>query len=195
MAVIRSVCVFCGSRSGDDPSFARSAKRLGAALGGRGIRTVFGGGRVGLMGIVADAALAAGGEVIGVIPAQIETLEVAHRGVTELRRVTSMYERKQMMFDLSDAFVILPGALGTLDEAFEALTARQLRFIAKPIVVVNEDGYWQQLVELIEHIVARGFADASARQLFTVVAAVDDVLPALDAEPAAAHAGEMSAGE
>ena len=189
MAAIRSVCVFCGSRSGDDPSFARSAERLGTALGGRGIRTVFGGGRVGLMGILADAALAAGGEVIGVIPTRIETLEVAHRGVTELHRVESMHERKQLMFELSDAFVILPGALGTLDEAFEALTARQLRFADKPIVVVNEKGYWQPLVDLVDHLVARGFTDASVRRLFAVVPTVDDVLPALDAESAAERVG------
>jgi uncharacterized protein (TIGR00730 family) len=151
------ICVFCGSNAGRAPAYAAAAHSLGTLLARRGIGLVYGGGNVGLMGIVADAALAAGGEVIGVIPRALVDRELAHRGVTDLRVVASMHERKQLMHDLADGFVALPGGFGTLDELFEALTWAQLGMHGKPCGLLDVDDFWQPLVRLVEQQVAENF--------------------------------------
>ena len=145
MKDVFSVCVYCGSSSRVSDTYKDAAHQLGTLLGENGHQLVYGGGRVGLMGIVADATLAAGGSVVGIIPEHIQVLEVEHTGLTELLVVDSMHTRKRMMVDRSDAFVVLPGGLGTLDETFEILTWKQLRLHDKPIVVANIDGYWDAL--------------------------------------------------
>jgi len=184
MAAIDSVCVYCGSSSGANPRHAEVARELGRRLAEGNIRVIYGGGRVGLMGQVADAALAAGGKVIGVIPEHLEAGEVGHRGLTELRVVASMHERKTLMFELAGAFVILPGGFGTLDEAFEMLTWRQLRLHDKPIVFLDIDGYWAPFHAVVEHFIREGFARENSRNLFTMVADVEQVIPTLLRQPA-----------
>jgi uncharacterized protein (TIGR00730 family) len=184
MASIASVCVYCGSSLGANPRHAEAARQLGAHLAAHGIRLVYGGGRIGLMGQVADAVLAGGGQVIGVIPEHLQVQEKGHLGVTELHVVASMHERKNLMFERSDAFVILPGGFGTLDEAFEMLTWRQLRLHDKPILFLNIEGYWTPFGKLVDQFVAEGFASESSRGLFVMVDAVEDVIPALLRQPA-----------
>jgi uncharacterized protein (TIGR00730 family) len=186
MASIASVCVYCGSSLGTNPRYAEAARLLGAELAGRRIRLVYGGGRIGLMGQVADAALAGGGQVIGVIPEHLQVREKGHHGVTELRVVASMHERKNLMFELSDAFVILPGGFGTLDEAFEIMTWRQLRLHDKPILFLNVEGYWTPFGKLVDQFIAEDFARESSRRLFAIVSAVEDVIPTLLRQPAPA---------
>jgi uncharacterized protein (TIGR00730 family) len=162
------VCVFCGSANGHRPAYRGAAAALGRALAGRGIGVVFGGGRAGLMGVVADAAMAAGGEVVGVIPGALQARELGHDGVTELRVVASMHERKATMAALADAFVALPGGLGTLEETAEALTWSQLGLHAKPVGLVDAEGYWRPLVALLDHAVEEGFLSAAHRSLLVV---------------------------
>ena len=181
MAVLQSICVYCGSRAGSHPGHAEAARRLGTLLGERRLKLVFGGGGIGLMGVVANAVLRAGGTAVGVIPRRLHDIEIAHDGVGDLRIVESMHERKQMMFELADAFVSLPGGLGTLDETFEIVTWRQLGYHDKPVVVVDSAGYWQPFFDLVDGVIAGGFADPQARTLYTVVSNVEDVLPTLDA--------------
>src|SRR5215831_7248322 len=183
MASIASVCVYCGSSVGANPRYTEAAQQLGAELAEHGVRLVYGGGRIGLMGHLADAVLARGGQVIGVIPEHLQAREKGHRGVTELRVVASMHERKNLMFQLSDAFVILPGGFGTLDEAFEMLTWRQLHLHDKPILFLNVARYWSPFEKLVDHFIAEGFAPDSSRRLFTVVDAVEDVIPTLLRQP------------
>lgn len=183
MTGIRSICVYCGSSGRVSDTFKQAAHDLGALIGGRGLDLIYGGGRVGLMGIVADAALAAGGRVIGIIPEHIQALEVEHTGLTELLVVDSMHTRKQLMVDRADAFVVLPGGLGTLDETFEILTWKQLRLHDKPIVNVNIDGYWDALVGLVEHVIRMGFARPEHRRMFQVVNRVSAVLEVLERQP------------
>ena len=183
MISLRSVCVYCGSSSRVSPVYLEAARALGTRLGQGGIQLVYGGGRVGLMGILADAALAAGGRVVGIIPRHIQALEVDHTGLTELVVVDSMHERKRMMVDRSDAFVVLPGGLGTLDEAFEVLTWKQLRLHDKPIVIADIRGYWAPLLGLMDHITGEGFVSGGAHRLYTVVDGVDGVLDALRGYP------------
>jgi uncharacterized protein (TIGR00730 family) len=148
------------------------ARDLGKQMAERKIRLVYGGGRVGLMGACADGVMAHGGEVIGVIPQHLQDREIGHSGLTELKVVDNMHTRKRMMFDLSDAFIVLPGGLGTLEEFFEVVTWRQLGMHDKPIIVLNADGYWDGLVGMIDGIIDDGFAQASARQYFSVVNSV-----------------------
>jgi uncharacterized protein (TIGR00730 family) len=186
MASIASVCVYCGSSLGANPRHAEAARQLGAALAEHGIRLVYGGGRIGLMGQVADAVLAGGGHVIGVIPEHLQVQEKGHRGVTELHVVASMHERKNLMFELSDAFVILPGGFGTLDEAFEMLTWRQLQLHDKPILFLNIEGYWTACAALVDQFIAEGFARESSRRLFAMVDTVEEVIPTLIREPSTA---------
>jgi uncharacterized protein (TIGR00730 family) len=174
-----SVCVFCGSQYGSDPAYRRVAARLGETLGAAGTTVIYGGGHVGLMGAVADAAIAAGGEVIGLIPARLLEREVGHRAITHLITTKDMYERKQQMIDRADAFVILPGGLGTLDELLEVITLRQLGYHDKPIVLVNLGGYWDPFIALVDQVVQHNFALPSARTLYRVVDTLDQVLPAL----------------
>ncbi len=166
MAVIRSVCVYCGSSSRVEEVHKETARQVGRLLAERGITLVYGGGRVGLMGICADAALAAGGSVIGIIPGHIQRLEVQHTGLTELHVVETMHERKKLMFDRSDGFMVLAGGFGTLDETFEMVTWRQLGLHDKPIVLVDTDGYWQPVVQLADHMMRSGFVRPEHRDLF-----------------------------
>jgi uncharacterized protein (TIGR00730 family) len=158
---VKRVCVFCGASSGRRAAYAEAARGLGATLAGRGIGLVYGGGRVGLMGAVADGALGAGGEVTGVIPRELVDRELAHGGVTDLRVVGSLHERKALMAELSDAFVALPGGFGTLDELMEQLTWSQLGLHAKPVGLLDVEDYWRPLIELSRHLTAEGFVRES----------------------------------
>ncbi|MGE0043109.1 MAG: TIGR00730 family Rossman fold protein [Vicinamibacterales bacterium] len=148
---MKSICVFCGSAEGRDPAFAAAARALGGELAGRGIGLVYGGGNVGLMGVVADAALAAGGRVTGVIPRPLVAREIAHTGLTDLRVVDSMHERKALMADLSDAFIALPGGYGTLEEIAEAITWTQLGVHLKPCGLLNVAGFYDGLLAFLAH--------------------------------------------
>lgn len=154
---MRRVCVYCGSSAGTHPGHATAAAAFGKMLAGRGIGLVYGGGNVGLMGVLADAVLEEGGEVIGVIPEALLKKELGHRGVTDLRVTGSMHERKQLMADLSDGFVALPGGVGTLEELFETWTWLQLSFHEKPVGVWNAGGFYDWLVDLLPHLVGQGF--------------------------------------
>jgi uncharacterized protein (TIGR00730 family) len=176
---MRSICVFCGASAGHDPLYATTAEVLGRELATRAIGLVTGGGKVGLMGVVADAALAAGGRVTGVIPRSLEEREVAHRGLTGLHVVETLHERKAMMHGLSDAFVALPGGFGTLDELFEAVTWAQLGIHAKPIGLVNAGGYFDDLLAFVEGATAQGFVSGANRALLTVREDVPTLLDAL----------------
>jgi hypothetical protein len=172
------ICVYCGSSSGNDPVYVETARAFGEALARRGIGVVYGGGRVGMMGAVADAALAAGGEVIGIIPRFLEEREVAHTGV-QLHVVESMHERKAMMAELSDAFVALPGGFGTFEEFFEITTWVQLGLIAAPCILANLDGYYDGIVGAIDHAHACGFINERNRAIVETYTAIDDVLARL----------------
>lgn len=183
MNQIRSICVFCGASSGNDPIYRSHAQALGERIARAGLILVFGGGRAGLMGALADGALAAGGAVIGVIPDFLKDSEHGHTGVTDLQVVDSMHSRKQRMFDLSDAFVVLPGGVGTLDETLEMITWKQLRRHDKPIVIADINGYWQKLDSLVAATVEHGFASPVTRGLYTVVPSVEDVIDTLSSQP------------
>ncbi len=154
---MKRVCVFSGSRPGFRPAYARAARDLGEAIARAGMGLVYGGASVGLMNDVAEAAMANGAEVIGVIPQSLMDREVAHHGLTELRVVPTMHERKALMYELSDGFVVLPGGFGTLDELFEILTWAQLGLHAKPITLFNVEGFWEPLTSLLSHFVREGF--------------------------------------
>ncbi len=183
MTDITSLCVLCGSRKGDDPAYEETARRLGRMMAERRIRLIYGGGGIGLMGVLAETVLAAGGEVTGVIPDFLMKYEVGDPGLTDLHIVGSMHDRKNRMFEMADGFVVLPGGLGTLDETFEIVTWKQLQLHAKPIVVVDVGGYWQPLKALLDATVAGGFAHPAVTELFTVVGSVDDVFRALAEAP------------
>ncbi|MQP74804.1 TIGR00730 family Rossman fold protein [Stenotrophomonas sp. MYb238] len=161
---MKSICVYCGSNPGAKPVYVERATELGRRIAHEGLRLVYGGGRTGLMGAVADGVLAAGGEVTGVIPQHLVDLEVAHQGVTTLEIVGSMHERKSRMFDLSDAFVALPGGFGTAEEIFEMLTWRQLGIGKKPCAFLDIDGFYAQLIGMIDHMVEERFLHPEQRQ-------------------------------
>lgn len=175
------VCVFCGSSSGASPAFASAARSLGATLVARGMGLVYGGGRVGLMGVVADAVLAAGGEVVGVIPRHLADLEVAHQGLDDLRMVGSMHERKFAMADLADAFIALPGGLGTFEELLEVATWTQLGLHAKPVGVLDVDGFYRPLLDLLDGAATAGFLRPAHRDLLQVGTEPGALLDALAA--------------
>lgn len=175
----KRICVFCGSSSRVDQGYKDMATRLGHLMAEADLGLVYGGGRVGLMGLVADAVLAGGGEVSGIIPQFLHDHEVAHTGVTTLEITDSMHARKQRMYELSDAFVILPGGLGTLDETMEVLTWTQLGLSRKPVILCNVGGFWDPLLALIDHTVATGFARAENRAILTVIDRIEDIIPAL----------------
>ena len=160
---MNTICVYCGSNAGSDPAYAERAAALGERIAREGLALVYGGGNVGLMGLAADAALAAGGEVIGVIPEQLVTWEVAHKGVSRLEVVANMHERKMRMFELSDGFVALPGGFGTLDEMFEMLTWRQLGLGKKPCAFLDVNGFWQPLMAMLDSMVRERFLHAEQR--------------------------------
>ena len=162
---MRRVCVFCGSNAGARSEYAEAARALAAVLVERKLGIVYGGGNVGLMGVLADAALERGGEVIGVIPRTLVDKEVAHRGVTELLIVETMHERKALMNDLSDAFIALPGGFGTLDEFFEVLTWSQLGFHGKPCALLNVAGYYDRMLAMLDHAVTERLLRPAHREL------------------------------
>jgi hypothetical protein len=157
MTVPFSVCVYCGSRHGAKPSYTAAAVTLGSAIGSRGWQLVYGGGKVGLMGEVADATLAAGGRVVGVIPESLKRLEVGHQGLHELHVVPTMHVRKQMMAERAQAFIAMPGGIGTLEELFEVWTWRQLGYHDQPIGLLNVDGYYDDLLAFMANTVREGF--------------------------------------
>jgi hypothetical protein len=180
---IRSVAVFCGSRPGNHPAHEAAARALGTRLAQAGLTLIYGGGGLGLMGVIAGAAVAAGGRVRGVMPAFLMQAERAHPAVSELEITPSMHARKTRMFELADAFVTLSGGLGTLDETVEILTWRQLGLHDKPIVILDVNGWAQPLVALIEALIAEGFAAEAHRGLFQVVPDVEAVLDLLRRAP------------
>src|SRR3954451_25348474 len=176
---IRRVCVYCGSAGAVGERYRAAARELGTALAGAGIGVVFGGGRIGLMGLLADAALATGGKVIGVIPGALRDAELAHPGLTELITTGSMHERKRVMAERSDAFAVLPGGIGTLDEMFEIVTWRHLGLHDKPVFLVDIAGYWQKLHGLLDHLVSQGFAAPVVPRLLQIVPGIPELLGAL----------------
>ena len=184
MQIIKWLCVYCGSSGAVAASYRDAASELGRCLAGAGIGLVYGGGRVGLMGLLADAALAAQGRVTGIIPARLRDAEVAHRGVTELVVVDSMHERKRLMAEKADAFAILPGGIGTLDEMFEIVSWKQLQLHHKPILLVDIGGYWAPLRALLDHIIDKGFARPRTRRLLHVVPSISALMAALSETPA-----------
>ncbi|HKU12885.1 MAG TPA: TIGR00730 family Rossman fold protein [Steroidobacteraceae bacterium] len=165
---MESLCVFCGSSSGNHPGYAALARRAGALIARRGLTLVYGGGRVGLMGALADAALAAGGRVVGVIPQMLLDREVGHAGLSQLHVVRTMSERKLLMGDLADAFLALPGGIGTMDELFEAWTWTQLGLHRKPCALLNQDGYYDPLVAFLDRAVDEGFLQPDNRAALLV---------------------------
>tara|TARA_A100000171_G_scaffold53011_1_gene75370 strand:+ start:1803 stop:2390 length:588 start_codon:yes stop_codon:yes gene_type:complete len=186
MKNIRSLCVYCGSSKNPKPYYVKAAADLGHLLAESDIKLVFGGGRVGLMGVVSDACMEKGGQVLGVMTDFLNEFEGGHTEITDLRIVSSMHERKMIMFDESDAFVILPGGLGTLDEAFEVLTWKQVGMHGKPIIFVDVERYWSGLFEtFLNHMIENGFVRAEDKKLFTLVDSVDGVLQAVYDSPEA----------
>ena len=177
---VRSLLVFCGASAGNDPIYAEAGRKLGELMAERGVRLVFGGGHVGMMGLIADTVLGAGGEAVGVIPKFLIKREVGHDRLTELHVVDTMHIRKQMMFDLSDAIAVLPGGIGTLDETFEALSWRQLGLHGKPMVLLSSGGYWRPFQALVESLVDAGFASTASAGLFEVAETPEAVFEILD---------------
>jgi uncharacterized protein (TIGR00730 family) len=191
MPNIRRLCVYCGSSGAVDRQYREAATEVGARLAAAGIGLVYGGGRVGLMGLLADAVLAGGGEVIGIIPSRLRDAELAHPGATELVVVKSMHERKRLMAEKADAFAVLPGGIGTLDEMFEILSWKQLGLHDKPILLADVGGYWAPLRQLLDHIVVTGFAREQTRGLLQVVPNVAGLMAALSKEPAVSRKTEI----
>jgi uncharacterized protein (TIGR00730 family) len=169
MPRVTRLCVYCGSAAGRDRRYRAAARELGDALAMAGIELIFGGGRIGLMGVLADAVLRAGGRVVGVIPERLRAAELAHPGASELVIVADMHERKRVMAERADAFAVLPGGIGTLDETFEILTWRHLGLHDKPIFLVDVVGYWQPLRDLLDHLAAHGFTAPLVPRLLEIV--------------------------
>ena len=189
MKNVKRLAVYCGSAAGSDPVFADATRATAKAMTERGVDLVYGGGRLGLMGLIADCVLELGGKVFGVIPAALVDLEVAHTGVTELFRVANMHERKAKMTDLADAFIALPGGIGTLDELFEAWSWNALGYHAKPFCLLNVGGFWNGLIEFMDHATASGFLSASRRQQLLVATTPEEALNLLDQAAASATQG------
>jgi hypothetical protein len=189
---MKRLAVYCGSSMGTDPAFADAAHALGEAMAARGIGLVYGGGRLGLMGVVADAVMANGGEAYGVIPQALIDLEVAHAGLTELHVVTSMHERKAKMTELTDAFVALPGGIGTYDELFEAWTWNALGYHAKPFGLLNVTGFWDEMIAFLDTATAKGFMSPARRTQLLVADNVEGAIDALAQATAAAGASKMT---
>lgn len=178
---VQSVAVFCGSRFGNHPVYREAAAELGRGIARAGWRLVYGGGRVGLMGVVADAALAEGGAVLGIIPEFLQRREVAHNGGVKMVLTATMHDRKRMMFDAASAFVTMPGGLGTFDETIEITTWRQLQLHDKPILICDVAGWAQPYLRMIQAAKATGFADADAEELYEVLPDVASTLSRLHA--------------
>jgi uncharacterized protein (TIGR00730 family) len=175
---VKAVCVYCGSSVGADPAYLQATQALARRFAAEGLRVVYGGSATGLMGALADAMLEAGGEVVGVIPQPLVDREVAHRGLTELHVVSTMHERKALMAQLSDAFVALPGGIGTLEELIEAFTWRQLGLHSKPLGVLNVNGFYDGLGAFLDHAVEQGFQPAQQRAKLVMAADPDALLAA-----------------
>ncbi len=190
MPDVKSLCVYCGSSNDVDPAHLRAARETGHLAAGRGIEIVFGGGHVGMMGALADGALAAGGRVTGIIPKILMAREVAHSGAGEMIVVDSMHTRKRKMFERADAFCALPGGMGTLDETFEIITWKQLGLHDKPIVLANLGGYWDPLLAMLAQQVAAGYVRPAQMRLFRVVERVESIFDAVAATPAPKIAGD-----
>jgi hypothetical protein len=196
MAFARAICVFCGSSPGDDPSFVTAAEALGRAVANSGRALVYGGSKIGLMGALANAALAAGGRVTGVIPRSLVDKEVAHQSLTELRVVAGMHDRKAAMADLADAFVALPGGLGTLEELFEVWTWALLGLHAKPVALLRVAGFFEPLIQFLDSLVAHRFVRREHRDLLIVDDDPVNLLARLDAwRPPAAQPKWMARGQ
>lgn len=180
---MRSIGVFCGSNTGSGTAYAEAARKLARAIAGRGLRLVYGGGSIGLMGVLGDTAVAAGGQVVGVTPRRLIEKEVVHRGLTELRVVETMLERKALMAELSDVFIALPGGLGTLDELFEMLTWSQLGIHRKPCALLDVDDYYGKLAEFLDHAVAQRFITPQHRAMLIVERDAETVLDRLASAP------------
>jgi uncharacterized protein (TIGR00730 family) len=183
MRGIRRLCVYCGSSDAVDDHYKQAARELGGRLAEAGVELIYGGGRVGLMGLLANAVLSANGTVIGIIPRRLVDAEVAHSGVTELVMVDSMHDRKRLMAEKADAFAILPGGIGTLDEFFEIVSWKQLSLHDKPILLVDIGDYWAPLRALLDHIVVNGFARPQIQGLLRVLPSVSALMAALSEEP------------
>ncbi len=166
---IQSVCVFCGAQNAVPQTHKDMALEFGRDLAANGMQLVYGGGDCGLMGAVANGALEGGGKVIGVFPRSLGRIEVEHKGLSAMHFVDTMHERKQIMYDNADTFVVLPGGFGTLDEMFEVITWRQIRIHEKYVIIYNHEGYWDHLIQLMEHMIAIGFARPETRDFYTVV--------------------------
>jgi uncharacterized protein (TIGR00730 family) len=186
---VKRLAVYCGSSSGADPAFAETARAVGGEMARRGIGLVYGGGHRGLMGVIADAVIENGGETYGVIPQALVDLEVAHTGLTELHTVTSMHERKAKMTELTDAFVALPGGIGTFDELFEAWTWNALGYHAKPFALLNVAGFWDGLIGFLDHATMSGFMSPARRAQLLVGTDISEVIDRLDDSIAAARPG------
>jgi hypothetical protein len=184
---MKRLAVYCGASAGADPAFALAAQAVGEEMARRGIGLVYGGGRLGLMGIVADAVLAGGGEAYGVIPQALIDLEVAHTGLTEIHIVTTMHERKAKMTELTDAFVALPGGIGTLDELFEAWTWNALGYHAKPFCLLNVRGFWDGMIGFVDTVTASGFMSPARRAQLLVADDIGEAIEKLDAAASAAE--------
>jgi uncharacterized protein (TIGR00730 family) len=185
---LSSVCVFCGSNAGADPAYVAAAEAVGAGLAGRGVRVVYGGGRVGLMGALADAARAEGGEVVGVMPRQMVEREIGHTGLDDLRVVGSMHERKALMVELADGFITLPGGIGTLEETFEVFTWAQLGLHAKPLGLLDVRGYYEPLAAFLDHAVEQRFLRPETRAMLTVAESFEALMDRLETwEPVTLH--------
>ncbi|WP_395825256.1 TIGR00730 family Rossman fold protein [Elstera sp.] len=188
MTSVKTVCVYCGSAGAVDPAFRDAATALGKLIADAGMDLVYGGGRVGLMGLVADGVMANGGRVTGIIPEFLDKYEVGHTGLSELIVVDTMHTRKKLMMDRADAFVVLPGGFGTLEELFEVLTWKQLRLHDKPILLLDLPGtdgrgFWEPLTALLGHLIAEKFAKPEMAALWQIVTSLDGVLPAFSAAP------------
>jgi uncharacterized protein (TIGR00730 family) len=186
---VHRLAVYCGSATGSQPVFADCARATAEAMTRSGVDLVYGGGRLGLMGLIADAVLDLGGKVYGVIPQALVDIEVAHTSLTELHTVANMHERKAKMTDLADAFLALPGGIGTLDELFEAWSWNALGYHKKPFCLLNVEGFWDGLIEFIEHAHQSGFLSKRRRQQLLVATTPDEALKLLDEAAAAATQG------
>ena len=186
---IKRLAVYCGSAPGSTPNFSDATRATAKAMTDAGVDLVYGGGRLGLMGLIADSVLAHGGKVFGVIPEALVDLEVAHTGCTELYRVANMHERKAKMTDLADAFLALPGGIGTLDELFEAWSWNALGYHAKPFCLLNVDGFWDGLIEFCDHAHESGFMSVQRRGQLLVATTPVEALKLLDEAAAAATQG------
>jgi uncharacterized protein (TIGR00730 family) len=184
---MRRLAVYCGSSAGADPAYAVTARALGEEMARRGIGLVYGGGRLGLMGVVADAVMEGGGEAHGVIPQALIDLEVAHTGLTELHIVADMHERKALMTKLADGFVALPGGIGTLDELFEAWSWNALGYHAKPFCLLDVGGFWEGLIAFLDTVAASGFMSPARRAQLLVADDIGEAIEKLDAAAAAAE--------